>query len=164
MSVSEDDHLKRILQCSTVWALKAMAQKIFYSLWESVHIALLSAIRWLFLEFLFEIRSLSIWNLWLSDSRHTADDVSQKKNKKNKKNFLCSSKVILAKPNIYSSSSVVFPLCSGEKLDLKPTPSSCQACERSRHTHKHTHANKQPCWTLPEATVTDLQWPLLEHR
>lgn len=141
-----------------------MAQKIFYSLWESVHIALLSAIRWLFLEFLFEIRSLSIWNLWLSDSRHTADDVSQKKNKKNKKNFLCSSKVILAKPNIYSSSSVVFPLCSGEKLDLKPTPSSCQACERSRHTHKHTHANKQPCWTLPEATVTDLQWPLLEHR
>lgn len=89
---------------------------------------------------------------------------ARKKNKKNKKNFLCSSKVILAKPNIYSSSSVVFPLCSGEKLDLKPTPSSCQACERSRHTHKHTHANKQPCWTLPEATVTDLQWPLLEHR
>lgn len=84
--------------------------------------------------------------------------------RKKKKKVFGSSKAILAKPNIYSSSSVVFPLCSGEKLDLKPTPSSCQACERSRHTHKHTHANKQPCWILPEATVADLQWPLLEQR
>lgn len=84
MSVSEDDHLKRILQCSTVCALKAMAQKIFYGLWESVHTALLSAVRWLFLEFLFENRSLSIWNLWMSNSRHTADDVSQKKRKRKK--------------------------------------------------------------------------------